>query len=94
MDLCHGVHMQIDPACQMKVFGKYVGIAPPSSLLPSTVRHGWAQVMYTLTGLRMAATPSTLQLLLFLSTLLLLQAIFTAARSFIQKRQQGRVRLV
>jgi len=93
LDLCHGVHMQIDAACQMKVFGKYVGIAPPSLLMPSTIRNVWARVMYTLTGLRMSATPSTLQLLLFLITFMLIQAVYTGTRSLLRKPQQGSIRL-
>ena len=53
MELCHGVHMQIDAACQLKVFGKYVGTPASSKLVPRGVRNGWARVLYTLTGLHM-----------------------------------------
>lgn len=45
--------MQIDAACQMKVFGRYAGIAPPSKVIPASVRHAWARAMHaTMTTLR------------------------------------------
>jgi palmitoyl-protein thioesterase len=94
LDLCHGVHMQIDAACQMKVFGKYVGIAPPSTLFPSSLRHGWSRVIYTLTGLRMSATPSSLQLLLLLFAVLVVQATYTGTRLLLgRRRHAGSIRL-
>jgi palmitoyl-protein thioesterase len=94
LELCHGIHMQIDSACQMKVFGKYVGIAPPSSLLPKTIRHGWERGLYTVTGLR-NTTPALLQLILLLTTVLLLQAMYTGATSLVRrKRESNSVRLV
>ncbi|UZJ51153.1 hypothetical protein CBS101457_000473 [Exobasidium rhododendri] len=95
LDLCHGVHMQIDAACQMKVFGKYVGIAPPSSLMPTTIRHAWSRAVYTMTGLRMSATPTSLQLLLLLFTILAAQTVFRGTQLLLRKRQQYQsVRLV
>lgn len=36
--------MQIDEACQLKVFGKYIGTAPSS--LPTSVRHVWHAYLY------------------------------------------------
>ncbi|KAF6767070.1 Palmitoyl protein thioesterase [Kalmanozyma brasiliensis GHG001] len=54
MELCHGIHMQIDPACQLKVFGKYVGT--PSTKLDNSVAnwidHTWRWTLYNTTGLR------------------------------------------
>lgn len=92
MDLCHGVHMQIDAACQMKVFGKYVGIAPPSPLVPRFLRHGWARAVYSVTGLRTQAMPATLQLLLVISSLVVLHAVARGAKSVFRARQ-GAIRL-
>ncbi|KAE8190385.1 hypothetical protein A4X06_0g6961 [Tilletia controversa] len=37
-ETCEGIHMQIDQECEDKVFGKYIGIAPPSSLALSLSR--------------------------------------------------------
>ena len=89
MDLCHGIHMQIDAACQMKVFGKYVGVAPPSTLLPSALRHGWARVVFTMTGLRTQTMSAMLQLLVVLSSLILFRAITRGAQSVMRARQGG-----
>lgn len=55
--------MQIDSACQVKIFGRYIG-QPSTSLsfplplpLPTrtALRHTWARLIYTLTGLHAAA---------------------------------------
>ncbi|KAN0065303.1 hypothetical protein ACQY0O_001138 [Thecaphora frezii] len=51
MELCHGVHMQVDEACSLKVFGKYIGY-PHFGGVPRRVRHGWAWMLYRATGLR------------------------------------------
>lgn len=63
LELCHGIHMQIDEACQLKVFGKYIG--QPSSLsLPSVMRHGWAWLLYQSSGLQSSALPTWIHLIL------------------------------
>ena len=64
MDACQGMHMHIDAACSAKVFGQYIGIPPPSAIVPSTVRHAWARLVFTLTGLRMSLIPTSAQLAL------------------------------
>ncbi|PWN25629.1 alpha/beta-hydrolase, partial [Jaminaea rosea] len=54
LDVCKGPHMHIDSACQLKVFGKYVGTpkSSASTVVPAPVRHGWARTLYATTGLR------------------------------------------
>lgn len=89
MELCHGIHMHIDGECSGKVFGQYVGIAPPSSLWPASFRHAWARTVYGATGLRVGATPASIQLL----SLLGLVAIGMSLRAAFRTPRQGAVRL-
>lgn len=85
MDVCHGAHMQIDSACQMKVFGKYVGLSPPSFLMPSFLRPIWARTVYSITGLRTSSLPSSLQLLLLLFAALVVQSAVTLGSTTYQR---------
>lgn len=50
LDVCKGRHMQIDAACQLKVFGKYV--ATPQSYVPRGVLHAWSRIVFATTGLQ------------------------------------------
>lgn len=95
MELCHGIHMEIDSACQMKVFGKYIGVAPPSNLLPFSIRHAWARSIYTVTGLRTASMPSSLQVILLLSIIVLVRLLITLVTTFVVPRRprHGPIRL-
>ncbi|SPO29043.1 related to palmitoyl-protein thioesterase 1 [Ustilago trichophora] len=71
MELCHGIHMQIDPACQLKVFGKYIG-TPSTGFDNSASRwidRTWRWTLYNTTGLRVEETGGLIitQSFLFLS---------------------------
>lgn len=83
MELCHGIHMQIDPACQLKVFGKYVGT--PSTGLDSSVAHWmdhtWRWALYNITGLRVEDTAGLIlsQTVLFLGLFLAIRCLLTLA---------------
>ncbi|KAJ1598133.1 hypothetical protein NDA14_005698 [Ustilago hordei] len=83
MELCHGIHMQIDPACQLKVFGKYVGT--PSTGLDSSVAswmdHTWRWALYNITGLRVEDTAGLIlsQTVLFLGLFLAIRCLLTLA---------------
>ena len=52
--------MQINAACQMKVFGRYIG--QPASLLPAPIAHAWSFSMWNLFGVRINPQPAVLQL--------------------------------
>ncbi|KAJ1021181.1 hypothetical protein NDA16_003967 [Ustilago loliicola] len=83
MELCHGIHMQIDPACQLKVFGKYVG-TPSTRLDNSVVRwmdHTWRWTLYSITGLRVEDTAGLVltQAILFLGLFLAIRCLLTLA---------------
>lgn len=77
MELCHGIHMQIDPACQLKVFGKYVGT--PSTGLDNAVAtwidHAWRWMLYNTTGLHVEDTAG-----LILTQTVLFLALFSVIR--------------
>ncbi|KDN38646.1 alpha/beta-hydrolase [Tilletiaria anomala UBC 951] len=62
-ETCHGPHMRIDSACQLKVFGKWIGT--PASVLPRPVRHAWAYVNWNLLGVQVGSLPAVIQLTLF-----------------------------
>ncbi|PWN37180.1 alpha/beta-hydrolase [Meira miltonrushii] len=93
MELCKGVHMQINAACSMKVFGRYAGIAPPSKIIPGSVRHGWARTVYTLTGLRTGSVPGSVQFLFVLASVSFVLAITNGIRAVQQSRQRGSIRI-
>lgn len=93
MDLCKGVHMQIDSACSMKVFGRYAGIAPPSKVIPKSVRHGWAKAVYTLTGLRTGSISESVQFLFVLASISFVFAISNVIIALRQPHQQGAIRI-
>jgi palmitoyl-protein thioesterase len=93
MDLCKGVHMQINAACSMKVFGRYAGIAPPSKIIPSSVRHGWARTVYTLTGLRTGSISASVQFLFIFASISFVLAISNTIRLMRQSRQQGAIHI-
>ncbi|PWZ01832.1 alpha/beta-hydrolase [Testicularia cyperi] len=82
LELCHGIHMQIDPACQLKVFGKYVG-TPATPAAQSTIltilRHAYRWILYNITGLRMEDVGGIIvtQSLLFAAIFALLRTILT-----------------
>ncbi|PWN49229.1 alpha/beta-hydrolase [Violaceomyces palustris] len=52
MELCHGIHMQIDGACQMKVFGKFIGTPISPHFVPRGLRVWLARLLYGVLGLR------------------------------------------
>lgn len=102
LDVCKGPHMHIDSACQLKVFGKYVGTPKStSSILPSAVRHGWARVLYMVTGLRATALPWQAHALVLVVGWLTLSAVFSFTVAAVQpkvarwkkERKEGRIRL-
>lgn len=95
LELCHGIHMQIDSACQMKVFGKYIGVAPPSTLLPSPIRHAWARSVYIVTGLRTASMPSSLQVILLLFVIVVVRLFVSLVTTFVVPHlpRHGAIRL-
>ena len=79
MELCHGIHMQIDPACQLKVFGKYIGT--PSTRLDNWVAtwidRSWRWTLYNTTGLRVEETGGLIitQTFLFLGLFLSIRCL-------------------
>ncbi|CEH12415.1 Palmitoyl protein thioesterase [Ceraceosorus bombacis] len=96
LDVCKGQHMQIDVACQQKVFGTYIGTPASFRLLPRPIRNAWAYSLYNTTGLRAASMPPALNLLLFLTAIILIRTVYlfgTFARASYQKRQEGQIRL-
>lgn len=77
MELCHGLHMRIDPACQLKVFGKYIG-TPSTGLDNAAARwldRTWRWMLYNTTGLRVEETAG-----LFLTQSFLFLGIFLIIR--------------
>ncbi|CBQ69504.1 related to palmitoyl-protein thioesterase 1 [Sporisorium reilianum SRZ2] len=97
MELCHGAHMQIDPACQLKVFGKYIGT--PSSRLDGSIArwidHAWRWTLYNTTGLRVeetggiVLTQSFVFIGLFLSVRLLFVILFRGVDALSRKRRDA-----
>lgn len=83
MELCHGIHMQIDPACQLKVFGKYVGT--PSTGLDNSIAHWldhtWRWTLYNTTGIRVEDTAGLIltQTVLFVGLFLAIRCLLTLA---------------
>lgn len=79
MELCHGVHMQIDPACQLKVFGKYIGT--PSTGLNNAAAtwldRAWRWTLYNTTGLHVEETAGLIitQSVLFLGLFLFVRCL-------------------
>ncbi|KAE8268196.1 hypothetical protein A4X09_0g4142 [Tilletia walkeri] len=55
-ETCEGIHMQIDQECEDKVFGRYIGIAPPSSFsvsrLSEPIRQFGSALWYQAFGVR------------------------------------------
>ncbi|CDU23618.1 related to palmitoyl-protein thioesterase 1 [Sporisorium scitamineum] len=97
MELCHGVHMQIDPACQLKVFGKYVG-TPSTGLDGSIARwidRTWRWTLYNTTGLRVEETggiiltQSFIFIGLFLSVRMLFAILIRATDAAFRKRRDA-----
>lgn len=95
MELCHGIHMQIDPACQLKVFGKYIG-TPSTGLDNSMSRwidRTWRWTLYNTTGLRveetggLIVTQSFLFLSLFVSVRLFLVLVMRGMEAISCKRR-------
>ncbi len=90
MELCHGIHMEINPACQLKVFGKYVGT--PSSgfdnAMVTSFDRTWRWMLYNVTGLRVEDTAGMVltQVYLFLGIFLSVRLLL----SFIVLRHRGR----
>ncbi|KAJ9475653.1 Palmitoyl-protein hydrolase 1 [Pseudozyma hubeiensis] len=82
MELCHGLHMQIDPACQLKVFGKYVGTpsAGLDSSLATWIDHTWRWTLYNTTGLRVEQTAGLIitQSFIFLGLFVVVRLLFFA----------------
>lgn len=94
MDACHGRHMQIDPACSMKVFGRYAGIAPSSKVVPASVRHAWARTVFTLTGLRTGAVPGGVQALFVMAFLTVVLGVVNVVSALAHsRRRHGSIRL-
>lgn len=95
MELCHGVHMQIDPACQLKVFGKYVGTpsAGLDSALTRWMDRTWRWMLYSTTGLRveetggLILTQSFIFLGLFLTVRLLIVTVVRGVDAVSRKRR-------
>ncbi|SNX86767.1 related to palmitoyl-protein thioesterase 1 [Melanopsichium pennsylvanicum] len=89
MELCHGIHMQIDPACQFKVFGKYIGT--PSTGLNNSVAawidRTWRWMLYKTTGLRVEETGGLIltQTALFLGLFFSIRVILVLVVSGIQR---------
>ena len=105
MELCHGLHMQIDAACQLKVFGKYVGTSGSrfSGSLARWIDHSWRLALYNTTGWRVEETGGLMltQSLLFfglfvvvrLLFVMLVRAIDAASRTRTHHDNPGPIRL-
>ncbi|TKY88294.1 hypothetical protein EX895_002646 [Sporisorium graminicola] len=95
MELCHGAHMQIDPACQLKVFGKYVG-TPSTGLngpIARWIDRTWRWTLYNATGLRveetggLILTQSFIFVGLFLSVRLLFVVLIRGVEAISRKQR-------
>ncbi|PWN22511.1 alpha/beta-hydrolase [Microstroma glucosiphilum] len=83
MEVCKGAHMQIDSACQQKVFGTYIG--SPRSLfsrsLPRRLRHAWHRLFFMLSGIQGVATwPWSAHLLALLYVAGVMRLVYLAGR--------------
>lgn len=90
--------MQIDTACQMKVFGRWIGT--PASVLPRAVRHSWAFLMWNTLRVHIDAQPAVVQLAIFIwlivAAQLLVRLTHIAAIKIadsIERRRLGKIRL-
>ncbi|CAO1632748.1 unnamed protein product [Sympodiomycopsis kandeliae] len=103
LDTCKGAHMQINGACQLKVFGKYV--ATPKSTLPRRVRDSWARAVYFVTGWHSTGLPWTVHLLMAMVVVMVIELVVVNVAARVSGRltakqgqkadgtQEGRIRL-
>lgn len=94
LDTCKGRHMEINAACQLKVFGKYV--ATPKSAVPRWMTDRWDRAVYFTTRLHPSALPWTLHLALLMVVGTIVQVLVAGAAAGLPKmlpRKEARIRL-
>ncbi len=90
--------MEIDAACQMKVFGRWIGTT--KSVLPAPVRRAWSYVTWNLLRIRVSALPAVMQLTLALWAALMISTLArlssrlaSVAERKLAARRQGQISL-
>lgn len=99
LDACKGRHMEIDTACQLKIFGKYV--ATPKSIVPRTISDTWNHVVHFTTGLHPTSLPWTVHLAFIMALVVFVEVIVVlvgpTTTHLLRRRkagtEEGRIRL-